>query len=155
MKAPRQYVDLTETVRDSQTERQHIHSNEQQETTSSSTTTYHTEPGVLCTPMELEQIRTLYEDVIGRLNVVKAQDIEEALKAGVKAEAVLDALEQTALAPRPSHYYLRAILRRYTEKGIHTVWDAERERHIRRSLQTYAREERDAWYKPADYDQYA
>ena len=117
-------------------------------TTSSTTTTYHTEPGVLCTPVELEQIRTVYEDVIGRLNMVKARDIEEALRAGVTAEGIVDALEQTAMAPRPSHYYLRAILRRYAERGIYTIKDAERDRYIRRAQQRYAREEREAWYKP-------
>ena len=83
----------------------------QQHTPACTSSSYHTEPGVLCAPHDLEAIRQGYEQVLGLLNVFKARDIEAALRSGLDAGAILDAIEETAMAPRPSHYYLRAILR--------------------------------------------
>lgn len=40
-----------------------------------------------------------------------ANMIVKAVEAGISAENILKAIDLTALAPRPSAYYLRAILR--------------------------------------------
>lgn len=119
----------------------------------SSTTTIHTDPGVFCLPpQDLEAIRTYYNSILGPLNMAKAAVIERAIQAGVTASAILDALEQTALAPRPSHAYLTAILRRYMAEGITTAEEAEAQRFQRRHEREMARVEREhTWYmSPAD-----
>lgn len=116
-------------------------------TTSSSSTTTDTQPGVFLAPWEYEQIRQGYESLLGRLNIHKAHDIEIAINRRVEVSAILDALEQTALAPRPSHAYFRAILTRYAEHGILTREDAEAERQERRRERYLAkRQQYSAWY---------
>lgn len=107
------------------------------------------------TAAELEAIRQEYVDEIGALNAIKARDIEAAIEAGVQASAILDAIEQTALAPRPSHYYLRAILRRYAAEGITTAEEAERSRGDFRTRRAAAgRDRAEWWHNPAlDYAQ--
>lgn len=110
---------------------------------------------VQLTAVELEMIRQGYVDAIGPLNAIKARDIETAIGAGVQASAILDAIEQTGLAPRPSHYYLRAILRRYASEGITTADEAERSRGDYRTRRAAAgREQTSWWHNPAlDYAQ--
>ena len=114
-------------------------------TTTNYSTTINTEPGVL-SPIQLEAIRTAYVDVIGPLNMYRAQIIEQAMATGLDAGAILDAIEQTAMAPRPSHAYLAAILRRYIAAGITTAAAAmaDRQRHaVRRAA---AGREASPWY---------
>lgn len=121
--------------------------------TTTSTTTRDTEPGVFCGPDDLETIRETYAGVLGGLNLVKARDIEQALTKGVQPSAILDAIEQTALAPRPSHAYLRAILRRYAAEGITTQAAAAADRERRRwKIETYKEQQRIAWYNPPAED---
>lgn len=100
--------------------------------TSSTTTTRAHGPRRVLEPLELEKIRKCYIDVLGPLNYFKAKVLEEAIQYGLQTSAILDALEQTAIAPRPSHAYLSAILHRYICQDIHTVEDAERDRLRRR-----------------------
>lgn len=112
---------------------------------SSSTTTYHTDPGVSL--QDLEVIRQQYEKLLGPLNAVKAYDIERAFQNGLKTSAILDALEQTAMAPRPTHYYFRAIIVRYMQEGITTEEAAEKQRFQRRNQRMMQRITRDhEWY---------
>ena len=112
---------------------------------SSSTTTYHTGPGV--SAHDLDVIRQYYNSFLGSLNQVKASVIEQAIRAGVETSAILDALEQTGIAPRPSHYYFAAILRRYMREGITTQEKAEAQRFQRRHEREMARMDREhAWY---------
>ena len=123
--------------------------------TSSSTTTA-TQPGVFwLAPHELEQIRQAYAGLLGDLNLYKAQVIEEAVKNGVEASAILDAIEQTAYAPRPSHAYFSAILRRYIASQITTAKKAEDERQERLRRRWKAnRGDWSAWYdRPEDLDE--
>jgi DNA replication protein DnaD len=96
--------------------------------------------------MDLEQIRQMYVDVLGPLNAIKAQGIERAMKQEIEPSAILDALEQTALAPRPSHAYLMAILRRYAAAGIHTADEAEADRQRFAIERAAASRERSTWY---------
>ena len=42
---------------------------------------------------------------------------------GMKADLILNAIEETSLAKRPSAFYLRAILRRYAANGYRTLMD--------------------------------
>lgn len=124
-----------------------------QQAGSSSTTTIHTDPGVFyLSPQDMETIRQYYSSILGPLNMVKAAAIERAIGAGLTASAILDALEQTALAPRPSHAYLTAILQRYMAEGITTAEEAEQQRFQRRHEREMARVEREHnWYMtPAD-----
>lgn len=99
------------------------------------------------TATEMEEIRQGYVDAIGPINATKARDIETAMEAGVQASAILDAIEQTGLAPRPSHYYLRAILRRYAAEGITTTEDAERSRGDFRTRRAAAGRDRAEWWQ--------
>ena len=121
-------------------------------TTTSTTTTYNTEPGVFrVNPIDLEAIRSGYVDILGPINSIKARAIEAAIAHGLDASAILDALEQTALAARPSHAYLCAILRRYITQGIRTAADAEADRAEYAARREAANRERAAWYAdPAD-----
>lgn len=120
MTTQRQQVDIQKTERRKETA-----------TGTGTTTTYHTEPGV--SAQDLEEIRIHYEGVLRcYLNNVTAGDIEEAISAGLQASAILDALNQTAMAPRPSHYYFRAILKRYMREGITTREKAEEQRWKRK-----------------------
>lgn len=138
MNAQRQYIDTEKQSQDSQTV--------DQNSLSSSTTTIDTDPGVFEREMGLEKIARAYENVLGPLNMYKARVIEDALKAGLDAGAVLDAIEQTAMAPRPSHPYLAAILRRYAAQGVTTAEAALADRQrfaVRRSA---AGREGSAWF---------
>lgn len=116
------------------------------------TTTMNNGAGRVLFPQDYEAIRTGYVDVLGQLNGFKARDIEWAINNGLEASAILDALEVTAMAKRPTHYYFRAILHRYATFGIHTAEDAERDREAWAARREAAnRESWGAWYKdPAE-----
>ena len=138
------------TQRDfSETEQQKARSSRSSSTTTTgTTTTYHTEPGVSrIDPWDLEAIREAYTDLLGPLNSFKAQIIEAAMQNGMTAGAILDAIRQTAFAPRPSHAYLTAIIRRYITYGIHTAEEAEADRQEYAMRREAANRERAAWYK--------
>ena len=114
-------------------------------TTGSSITTA---PGVhMLDAHDLELIRQYYVEILGPINAWKARDIELSIHAGMDASAILDAIEQTAMARRPSHYYLRAILRRYMSEGITTAEKAAQCREERRKERECAnREKWSSWY---------
>ena len=143
MTTQRLHNDNSETKTDRETARK-----EQQSTgTRTTTTTYNTDPGVSClSAYDLESIQAAYMDVLGDLNPYKGRCIIDASKHGVTVSAILDAIEQTALAPRPSHAYLAAILRRYASDGIKTADDAERDRMRRRHAMDMANYERNLWW---------
>jgi len=118
---------------------------------STSSSTIDTEPGVFTSPMDLEKIRQAYKEILGDLNVFKAHDIEIALSKHLQVSAILDAIEQTALAPRPSHVYFRAILERYVRHAIYTADDAQKERQERRRLRMRAKSRQwSEWYADPD-----
>lgn len=117
-----------------------------------------TQPGVYSLertvePWEYEIVRQYYEDILGELNLLKAKDIEWAMTNGLENTAVCDALEQTAMAPRPTHYYFRAILRRYVNHRILTKKDAEKERLERQRERAIAfRKNWSSWYSSPNDD---
>jgi len=108
--------------------------------------------GRVLDPQDMEAIRTGYIDIFGVLNGYRARDIEWAIEHGVTASGIIDAMEQTAFARRPTHQYFKAILRRYVTQGIYTAEDAERDRERWRLQREAAnRETWGSWYKdPAD-----
>lgn len=129
---------------------------EQLTTESSSTTSssLHTNPGVLLAPADMETIRIAYESVLGLLNSVRAHDIEWALGCGLKLSAILDAIDQTAMARNPSHFYLRAILQRYVKDEIFTREIAAKRRRYRSDMRKLHSEDRwSSWYgSPQGFD---
>lgn len=107
--------------------RQNTNNNQtyQQERTagrSSSTTTIHTEPRV-CTAQDLEAIRVAYNGTIGPLTAPIAHFLEKCMAAGIEPAVIVDAIERTGWARRPSPFYLRAILQRYLREDIRTMAD--------------------------------
>ena len=95
--------------------------------TTSTTTTRTTEPGVFPLPLEdMERIAAEYRENIGPLNGGAARMIEQGLRETMcTADDMIYAIHETALAPRPSAAYLRAILRRWAHTGV----DAPEERN--------------------------
>ena len=100
------------------------------------TTTYHTEPGVFtANPQDLEVIRTAYNGVCGPLTAPIAHFIEKCLSAGMEPAVIVDAIERTGWARRPSPFYLRAILQRYLREQIRTMEDVEGDNADRQQYQ--------------------
>ena len=114
--------------------------------TATTTTTTNTEPGVLADPHDLELIRQAYLEILGPINVVKANIIERALMNGVKPDAILNAITETGMAPRPSHAYLSAILTRYMMMGITDMAAIEAERAEREQARREANASKWSWY---------
>lgn len=104
--------------------------------TSTTTTTIHTHPGVFWNDDMLEAIAKKYEDIIGyAINGTIGHYLRRCMNAGMNAYVVLDAIERTGWARKPSPYYLRAILERYLRDDILTLDDVhadERDRYIYR-----------------------
>ena len=71
-------------------------------------------------PEALEAIREAYVACVGFMTASIAHEIEAAIKDGMFPEVVIDAIQQTGNAPRPSPYYLRTILRRWRPRGATT-----------------------------------
>ena len=99
--------------------------------TSTSTTTSSSTHGtgrVLLDPSDFDIIAEHYDKILGPLNAYKARDIIRAAQNGLEVSAIIDAIDQTAMAPRPSHYYLRAVLTRYWSEGLTTVEKVQEDR---------------------------
>ena len=75
-----------------------------------------TQPGVSISPEDGERIVRAYMDNIGYgINPPVARMIEEFISNGHTVNDVIDAIERTGFAPRPSPAYLRAVLRNYNQ----------------------------------------
>ena len=72
----------------------------------------------LLLPSDMEKIREAYCDNIGDLTGAVAKMIEKAIYHGLTAQEVVMAIEETGFAPRPSAYYLKAILENWAENGV-------------------------------------
>lgn len=119
-------------------------------TTSSSNDTA---PGVfLASPQDLEAIREMYVSILGPLNVVKASIIERALRNGVKPDAIIYAINETAIARRPSHAYLCSILSRYMTDGILDMNAILREKAQRDRARADANAAKWGWYASPEDD---
>ena len=113
-------------------------------TSSSSTTTgIPTTPGVL-TSDQWDELRTIYEGCgLGLLSMPVSLMIQDFNKDGMSYEVIREAIIETGFAPRPSAYYLRAVLTRAAGDDIQTLdeWNAakaEYQYHIRKK-----------WYRPS------
>ena len=89
--------------------------------------------------LELADIGQYYCDTFGaaKLPPVARRDCEAALDAGIDCEVILIAIDEAAMAPRPSWAYASAILRRLKAEGVQTPeeyasrqarWEARRRR---------------------------
>lgn len=85
--------------------------------------------GRVMRPEECEAIKEAYNDNIGAMTGAVAKIIEQAFEAGLTSEEIIMAIEETGLAPNPSPYYMRAILKNWAESGV-TV---SRIRHLSRT----------------------
>ena len=79
-----------------------------------------TEPGVLISPEDGERIAQSYHRNIGNLTGAVASFITQAVASGLTVANILEAIEITGFAPRPSAAYLRAILRNWIRDGVTT-----------------------------------
>lgn len=90
-------------------------------TTSSSTTSAATLPGVLFNENDLMAIKQAYCACIGDLKAAVAWYIEGLMKWGMEPDVILNAINETGWAKRPSPQYMRAILERYKAHEIKTM----------------------------------
>lgn len=78
------------------------------------------QPGrpVRATPADFERIRETYADNIGTMTAAIGRMIERALDHGLTVDEICMAIEETGFAPRPTAWYLRAILEAWAENGV-------------------------------------
>lgn len=78
----------------------------------------HTEPGVSINREAGERIVQAFTQAVGPMNYYLAQEIESAIRQGLTVANVLEAIQITSFAPRPSAAYLRAVLRNWIRDGV-------------------------------------
>lgn len=122
-------------------------------TGTSTSTTIAPEPGVFCSPEDLDTIREYYTDSIGPLTGAIAYYIEGKIRRGMQPGVILDAINQTGWARRPSPHYLKAILDRLEMEGVKTVQqlDVNKMRRDRERDEANARQWR-KWYRDPEED---
>lgn len=59
-----------------------------------------------------------YNDNIGEMTGAAAKLLERAFDSGLTVDELVMAIEETGLAPRPSAYYLKAILENWARNGV-------------------------------------
>lgn len=75
----------------------------------------------IITPDDLMAIRDAYVAYVGQpMTAMVAHEIEAALAGGMRPSVVIEAAKVTGDAPRPTPYYMRAVLRRWLRDGILT-----------------------------------
>lgn len=73
----------------------------------------------IITPDDLMAIRDAYVTYIGQpMTAMVAHEVEAALADGMRPSVVIEAAKVTGDAPRPTPYYMRAVLRRWLRDGI-------------------------------------
>lgn len=94
--------------------------NQEQEASTSSTTTRARAREGAELRVWMDDIARYYRDTLGCVMPPMAKrDVEAAIEAGLEPQLVIIALDETALAPRPSWAYARAILRRLLREGVY------------------------------------
>ena len=89
--------------------------------------------GILLTPQQQDELAELYEDVIGTpMNTPVMALIRQCAKEGMTYEVIREAVMVTGLAPNPTGFYLRAVLRRWCMDAIKTQDDLRADRSERR-----------------------
>ena len=70
-------------------------------------------------PEDCEAIKNAYqENISDAMPGAVAHLIERAFASGLTAEEIVMAIEETGFAPRPSPWYLKAILENWVENGV-------------------------------------
>lgn len=78
-------------------------------------------PEGIITPDDLMAIRDAYVAYVGQpMTAMVAHEVEAALDEGMRPSVVIEAAKTTGDAPRPTPYYMRAVLRRWIRDGILT-----------------------------------
>ena len=78
-------------------------------------------PEGIITPDDLMAIRDAYVTYVGQpMTAMVAHEVEAALADGMRPSVVIEAAKVTGDAPRPTPYYMRAVLRRWIRDGILT-----------------------------------
>lgn len=78
-------------------------------------------PEGIITPDDLMAIRDAYVEYVGlNMTAMVAREVEAALEDGMRPSVVIEAAKVTGEAPRPTPYYMRAVLRRWRRDGILT-----------------------------------
>ena len=85
-------------------------------------------------PEDGERLREAYEENLNMpITGAVAQMIENAVSHGLTVDEVIMAMEETAFAPKPTPWYLRAILQRWALTGV-TVSKARHEIYANRGV---------------------
>lgn len=93
-------------------------------TRSSSSSDYYCGHGAGSVLSEIDKIAicSAYRANLGRdLNARVASLIGALVRGGMEPDVIVHAIEQTGMAPRPTPWYLRAILARYEAEGLQTM----------------------------------
>ena len=78
-------------------------------------------PEGIITPDDLMAIRDAYVAYVGQpMTAMVAREVEAALADGMHPSIVIEAAKVTGDAPRPTPYYMRAVLRRWLRDGVLT-----------------------------------
>lgn len=78
-------------------------------------------PEGIITHDDLMAIRDAYVTYVGQpMTAMVAHEVEAALAEGMRPSVVIEAAKTTGDAPRPTPYYMRAVLRRWLRDGILT-----------------------------------
>ena len=78
-------------------------------------------PEGIITPDDLMAIRDAYVTYVGQpMTAMVAHEVEAALADGMRPSVVIEAAKVTGDAPRPTPYYMRAVLRRWLRDGVLT-----------------------------------
>lgn len=78
-------------------------------------------PEGIITPDDLMAIRDAYVTYVGQpMTAMVAHEVEAALAEGMRPSIIIEAAKVTGDAPRPTPYYMRAVLRRWLRDGILT-----------------------------------
>lgn len=78
-------------------------------------------PAGIITPDDLMAIRDAYVAYVGQpMTAMVAREVEAALAEGMRPSIVIEAAKVTGDAPRPTPYYMRAVLRRWLRDGVLT-----------------------------------
>ena len=74
-------------------------------------------------PEEAQRLKQVYSDVLGRMTRPVAYMILGYLRTGLTVDNVIDAINLTAFAPRPSAAYLNGILHNWRLYGVTLTWE--------------------------------
>ena len=74
-------------------------------------------------PEEAQRLKQVYSDVLGRMTRPVAYMILGYLRTGLTVDNVIDAINLTAFAPRPSAAYLNGILNNWRLYGVTLTWE--------------------------------